>query len=144
MYVYQNGNSSIFKVVELIKLRISSFTYVKFTTESNSMHNRCLLTTFLSENVLKHWLFIPEIGKISAQLTPHFIVFKETHNIRSPAFMRLLSNTLSVIRHLNCHQISILEDTNQTTVRVRANLRGWILRPIYVPLLVFPQCITFY
>ena len=66
MYVYQNGNSSIFKVVELIKLRNPSYTYVKFTTESNSMHNRYLLTTSLSENVLKHWLFIPGIGKMSA------------------------------------------------------------------------------
>jgi len=71
-------------------------------------------------------------------------VFKETHDIRSPAFIRLLSNTLSVTRHLNRHQITILEDTNQTSVRVpckhhctkklilNMNLRGWILRPMFL------------
>ena len=64
--------------------------------------------------------------------------------------MRLLSNTLSVIRHLNCYQISILEDTNQTSVRVRASVivqkmlilhECKLLRLDFaacVPLLVFP------
>ena len=112
MYVYQNGNSSMFKVVELIKLRNYSYTYVKFTTETVFMHNRWLFTTFL-ETFKKLCCLFPGSAKYLRSWHHHLFVFKETHDIRSRP-RSPCSFHKTAVKHLicdppfdlNCHKIS--------------------------------------